>query len=300
MKIRFTLFFLLIFLNNLFFQINATIIDEKTNEKVPFVNIWVENENIGTSADANGKFTLEKLESDKILVFSAIGYENLKINSNEIKEVVKLVPTITNLKEVVLIQRKNNLFLVIEEFKKSKINHFWGCKTPWMVARYFDYKESYNKTQYLKSIKLLTRNDNKQDAIFNLRIYNKGKNGEPENYIFDENIIGIAKKGKKITEIDVSQLYIQIPQKGFFIAVEWIITEINKHEYSYKNSKTNLEVKDFKYSPSFGIIPSDLNDNSWIYIKGSWSRNLNKSINSFDKKYKNKYMLLAMELTLTN
>lgn len=299
MKIRFTLFFLLIFLNNLFSQINATIIDEKTNEKVPFVNIWVENENIGTSADANRKFTLEKIKSDKILVFSAIGYENLKINSNEIKEVVKLVPTITNLKEVVLIQRKNNKKLVIEKYKKSIINHYWACNFPKIEARLFNYKQEYSNTPFLRTIKVLTNNEKKEDAVFNVRLYNIGKNGLPESTIYDENILGYAKNGKKNTEIDVSNLNIQFPEKGIIIAVEWIITDANKSEYEIFDQITKSKKNHIHYNPNFGTIPVNTNDNLFFYYTGKWYKNTHKSSTDYGL-YKDKYLCIAMELTLTN
>lgn len=58
------------------------IIDSKTKEKIPYVNIWVENENIGTTSNEKGEFEL-KINNTKIILFSAIGFETRKISSDQ-------------------------------------------------------------------------------------------------------------------------------------------------------------------------------------------------------------------------
>ena len=40
---------ILLISNLCFSQLKAVIIDNETKEKLPYVNIWVENENIGTT-----------------------------------------------------------------------------------------------------------------------------------------------------------------------------------------------------------------------------------------------------------
>ena len=119
---------LLLISNLCFSQLKSVIINSETKEKIPYVNIWVENENIGTTSNEKGGFILE-IDSTKIILFSAIGFET-------------------------------------------------------------------------KKIRILTKSDVK-DSKFNIRLYGVSENGEPENYIFDQNIIGIAKKGKKTTENDI-------------------------------------------------------------------------------------------------
>ena len=55
MKKLFTLIILLI--SNLgFSQLKAVIIDSETRENIAYVNIWVENENIGTTSNEKGEF----------------------------------------------------------------------------------------------------------------------------------------------------------------------------------------------------------------------------------------------------
>jgi hypothetical protein len=201
--------------NLCFSQIKAVIINSETKEKIPYVNIWVENENIGTTSNEKGEFELE-IDSPKIILFSAIGFETKKISSDLIKNILELKPETTELDEVILSSKKLSKEFTIGEFKKSKINSYFSCGIkPWIVARLFKYQDEFDETPFLKKITIVTKSDVK-NSKFNIRLYGVNQNGEPENYIYNQNIIGIAKKGKKLTEIDVSKLNIEFPENGFF------------------------------------------------------------------------------------
>lgn len=288
---------LLLISNLCFSQLKSVIIDSETKEKIPYVNIWVENENIGTTSNEKGEFKLE-IDGTKVILFSAIGFETKKISSDSIKNILELKPLITQLNEVVIKSKKKSQKLIIGKFKKSKINHYFACGTkPWITARYFKFKEEYNNTSFLNKIRLLTNSD-VENSKFNIRLYGVSENGEPKDYIYDENIIGIAKKGKKITEIDMSDLNIEFPKDGFFIAIEWLIIESNKHEYNYTMKDSNKKLTGISYEPAIGTVPAETDENSWIYNQGKW-RKVWKNVGT-GKKYKDKYSLMAIELTLTN
>ena len=289
---------ILLISNICFSQLKSMIIDSKTKEKISYVNIWVENENIGTTSNEKGEFEL-KINNTKIILFSAIGFETRKISSDSIKNIVELKPLITELDEIIINSKKLSQELTIGEFKKSKINSYFSCRIkPWIIARLFKYQDKYEETPFLKSISILTKSDVK-NSKFNIRLYGVNENGEPENYIYNQNIIGIAKKGKKITEIDVSKLDIEFPENGFFIAIEWLIIEENKHEYKYTIEGSRKKLKGILYEPSIGIVPAETNENSFRYNQGKMIR-IWKNNNETMKRYRNKYNLLAIELKLTN
>lgn len=281
-----------------FCQLKSVIIDSETKEKIPYVNIWVENENIGTTSNENGEFELQ-IDSPKIILFSAIGFQTKKVSSDSIKNVLELNSLITELDEIIINSKKSSQELTIGEFKKSKINSYFSCGTqPWISAKFFNYKEKYEKTPYLKKLRILT-NSTVKNSKFNIRLYGVNEKGEPESYIYNENIIGIAKKGKKTTEIDLSELNIEFPEKGFFVAIEWLIIEENKHEYNSKMQGSRKKIVKTSYEPSIGTVPVETNENSWLLNQGKWRKiwkNNDKSI----RKYKNKYNQLAIELILTN
>jgi len=289
---------ILLISNLCFSQLKSVIIDSETKEKIPYVNIWVENENIGTTSNEKGEFELE-IDGTKIILFSAIGFETRKIASDLIKNVLELKPLVTELEEVVIKLKKETKKLKIGKFRKSKINHYFGCgATPWISARFFKYSNEYDLTPFLNKIRLLTESD-VNDSKFNIRLYGINENGEPEGYIYDENIIGIAKKGKKITEINVSNLNITFPEEGFFIAIEWLVIENNKYEENYNIQGVGKNITGISYEPAIGTVPTETDENSWIYIQGKW-KEIGINNNGILKNHKNKYDLLAIELTLTN
>lgn len=274
------------------------IIDRETKEKIPFVNIWLENESIGTTSDLNGAFELD-IQATKVLVFSAIGYETTRISSDSIKSIVELNPASTELGEIVVTATDHTLTQTIGEIRKSKINSYFSCGgSPWIAARYFEYNEAYSKTQFLEKVKVLTKS-NIQDARFNLRLYKVDSKGKPGDYLFDKNIIGIAGKGKKLTEVDLSELYLEFPREGLFIAIEWLIIDENAHQYLYTKQGSAKKLEGISFEPSIGTVSTDTDENSWLFIGGRW---MNPPKNNFGntKKHQGKYGLVAIELTLTN
>ncbi|SHJ19342.1 CarboxypepD_reg-like domain-containing protein [Mesonia phycicola] len=297
--------FLLILLisNFTFSQIQSVIVNNNTKEVIPYVNIWVENEDIGTTSNNNGEFELN-INNSKTIIFSAIGFETKKIISDSIKSVITLNPTVTQLEEVIIQNKLETKEISIGKFKKSKIDFYYSTgKKPWIVARFFKYQEAYKNTPFLNKINVLTNSDI-DNAKFNIRLYSIDSNGEPDEYIYQENIIGTAEKGKNITEVDVSNLNIQFPKEGFFVAIEWLIVDANKRTYEYNMYNSDEKRIGYSYEPSIGTIPSETNEDNWIFHFGKWrkrEKNIStpKKIN-YSKRYRDKYNSIAVELILTN
>jgi len=279
-------------------QSKAVVIDQNTKEPISYVNIWIEDKSIGTSSKLKGEFELS-IDSSEIIVFSAIGYKTKRVQSDSIKEIIELESSITKLKEVVVNPKQNNLELIIGSVKKSKIDASFGVETePWIIARYFPYQEIYKQTPYLNRVKLISRSIIKE-AKFNLRFYSVNENGEPGNYLCHENIIGVAKKGKRVTEIDLSDLNIGFPEEGFFIAVEWLIIDENRHEFEYTMEGSNKKYQGVSYEPVIGAVATETDQNSWVYRRGKWDKGW-KNEGSIPARYNIKYLLMAIELRLTN
>ena len=80
------------------------VLDEKTGEHLPYVNVQVKGTNIGTVTDESGHFFLKNLPLGKqTIVFSYVGYENLelpvKIEENktvELKAAIREVSQLLN------------------------------------------------------------------------------------------------------------------------------------------------------------------------------------------------------------
>lgn len=278
-------------------QINAVVIDSISKEIIPYVNIWIENENIGTTSNEKGEFTLDYPENSAHIVFSAIGYETRKIPAGKLGNIVHLNPQVTELREVV-ISAQLNKELEIGSFKKLEINRYWSHSTnPRIHAAYFKFKEEYRETAFLKNIRILTKSD-VRNAKFMIRLYAVNDSGAPEGYIYNHPIAGIAEKGKRITEIDVSELNIEFPEQGVFIAIEWLITESNKHEYTVPKEGSREKYKKISYEPSIGVIFTAKDENNWAYIKGKWHKWEKGSYPRSKKEMT--FHRLAIELILSN
>lgn len=278
-------------------QITATVKDPTDQKPIPYVNIWVENENIGVTADENGKFTISAPVNSK-LVFNALGYDDKTIEASKIDGIVYLIPKVFELKEVKVTngsvtERKVGSFL--EENTKNAFAN--TSNNPVIYARDFPYDTLYQKTPYLKSIKINVFSQTKK-AVFNLRLYNKNDDGSPGSELTNQNILVETKKGKTSPEINITKLNIPFPENGLFVGLESLIIETNKYEVTYLLNPPNPKPNEKKnqYSPHFNNVILKDGLFTWMYSKGKWeivSKN-------WPENHMFKYSKLAIELTLTN
>lgn len=277
--------FIIIICNISFGQIKQIIVDADTKEKIPFVNIWVENYDVGTISNKDGQFVLPKMDGSKIIVFSATGYTTKKMTYSLIKKSIELTPQIIELNEIVVSNsKKRNKEKVIDKLQKRQIRLYLpGFGKPWVFAKFFHFKEEYEKTPFLKEISIATKT-NFTESRFMIRLFKANKDGEPEEYLHDKNIIATANKGKKIVHVNLSHLNLKIPKNGFFVAVEWLLT------------MTNADIFD-SFQPDIGFTHEESNANSWFYRFGVW-----KKVKPYNGEIyaTNTYKQLAVELKITD
>lgn len=291
---------LLLTSNFIFSQLKGVIINSETKEKIPYVNIWVENESIGTTSNENGEFTLD-ISRGEFLILSSLGYENKRIEISTTSNSISLNPKVTELDEVIVNSTKQITELVIGEFNDSEVGYYYASlDKPEIKARFFSFDSIYSKTPYLKKLKFRIYS-NIRNAKFNVRLYSIGKNGEPKNPLYEKNIIGTVKKGTKNIELDLSDLDITFPESGLFVSYEWLIIKENEFKTSFPIKDSKEREEKIMYEPKIGFLPSRKDDNSWTYKDGKWQKviAINEKSNS-PKEYINKFGLLAIEITLTN
>jgi len=292
---------IILLISNLgFCQLKSVIIDSETKEKVPYVNIWVENENIGTTSNEIGEFSIDT-SIGKFLILSSLGYENKRIEISTISDIILLQPKLTELDEVVLSSIKKQNEIVIGKFNDSDIGYYYASlDKPEMKARFFPFDSTYYKTPYLKKLKFRIYSEIR-NAKFNIRLYSIGNDGKPKNPIYEKNIIGTVKKGTNNVELDLSNLEIIFPETGFFISYEWLIIKDNAYKTTFPIKDSKKRIEKIMYEPKVGFLPSEIDENSWTYKDGNWERveSFTEESNS-PQRYINKFGLLAIEMTLTN
>lgn len=126
-------------------EITGNVNDAKTNEPMPFVNIWFKGTNQGTMSDVNGYFKLPLGKNDT-LCFSSVGYfqKEIEIEKGANKTIsVSLIEDVKELGEVQVkpeTSRAKELFKKIQEHKKENREQ---------VYRVRDYKTLETKTVYI-------------------------------------------------------------------------------------------------------------------------------------------------------
>ncbi|MBF6641455.1 carboxypeptidase-like regulatory domain-containing protein [Flavobacterium sp. J49] len=290
MKFFFALFSFL----SLSAQTKGIVVDEN-NKPIPYVNIWVENENIGTTSDENGAFIMN-ISEDKTLVFSSVGFEVKKTTVKDGEKVI-LVTAIYNLREVVISKRKQDKEIEIGDAQRIHHRQLSGDK-PWIYGKLFEQDTIYKKTPFLKKIVFYSDSD-KKGAKLKIRIF-EFNDSIPGNDLINEDLIVKVNKGMKRNVIDVSKYNLLFPEKGIVIGLEWMIIEENRADFEYKDSKTKKLVKLEDYAPSLVVNYSD-KENAFTYSRGKWIRSKIFLIEKKSKEpWSNKVMMPAINLILSN
>ncbi len=286
-----------------FSQIRGVVKDSISGEPIPFVNIWVENETIGTTSEPNGSFLLD-IKEEKVLVFSALGYDVKKASSKT--DIILLKPKVFELKEVVIEHPKFSKEIEVGNYETSGFRIGLGNINS---AIYFKPYDEMITHPFLKEIKFLTKSDN-ENAKIRIKFLSVNNDNSPGESLIDEEIIVSVKKGKSKNIVDLTEYRFKIPLVGFFISFEKLLIEDNKHysEYTYKDNQGNkVTRKSMSIEPELCFIPIE-NDIIWqSTINGNWTKSkkhILKNPKSYEnllmRKYHDKYLAPSMTITLTN
>lgn len=146
--------------------ISGTVVDKKTNEKIPFVAIYFNGTFVGTTSNNDGEFSLDVSQNASMpLSVSSMGYESLTLDDYLKKEplIIYLVAKEFDVDEVVvsakslLRKRKANLRLFKKEFLGSSANAS-GCKIVNEDDIYFNYETDNDTMKAFTKKPLLIKN----------------------------------------------------------------------------------------------------------------------------------------------
>lgn len=107
--------------------VTGTILDENSNP-MPGVNIQVEGTTLGVISDVNGKYTISVPRTDAVLVFTFVGYKEMKVASSGRTTIdVTMEPSVESLEEVVVVgygvQRKRDVTGSISSVKTADLQN---------------------------------------------------------------------------------------------------------------------------------------------------------------------------------
>ncbi|MFY8187098.1 MAG: carboxypeptidase-like regulatory domain-containing protein [Flavobacterium sp.] len=273
-------------------QISGIVKDSLSGLPIPYANIWVEDEIIGTNSESDGTFYLD-LKTEKNLIFSALGYETKKVEISKTAEVL-LVEKIFALQEVVLTQSIGSKEIKIGDTKDRFYLPEYQT-IPWVLAKRISLPEQYTEMKFLKKL-IFHTNSEVEKGTFRIRFFSVNENGFPKDDLLTEPIIVAVKKGKSKTIFDVSHLKIEIPNEGIFVGFESLIVEDNLYEETSKNPLTKEIFIHKNYSPHI-LYYFENHEISFVLRNNKWVKQLNQSA---PKDKKRKILTPAIETVLSN
>ena len=258
MKENRVIWFFLIVTQFAFSQIRGVVKDSISGEPIPFVNIWVENETVGTTSEADGTFFLEA-SKQKNIVISVLGYERKTIKGSQIS-VVQLKPMAYDLREVVILNKKQSKQIEIGDIKNAIFQSF--DNGPKIEAKFFPYQSSYSKTKFIKEVTIFT-DSRIEESTIKLHFYSVDENGYPGEELLTKDYVVTLKKGIIKHRFNISQFDLVFPEKGMFVAYEKLLIESNKTGTKYQPYVLyNYVERDFFYTYAYGKWSKQSGNNS--------------------------------------
>ncbi len=281
--------FFILFSISLSAQITKGVVkDSLTGQPIPYANIWVENENVATTSEEDGTFSIA-VNKDKNLIFSALGYETRTLKATQVT-LVFLNPKAFDLDEVVIsnsIGTKQNVIGLTENTVAQAFDN-----GPRIDVKFFPYSSEYKKTPYLKRVTVYT-DSRIEDATVKLHFYKVDTNGYPGDELLQKELIVKVKNGTKINKIDMSDFGLVMPKNGLFVGFEKLMIEKNKKEKTVINPVTKEAQIQKTYYPLmlYNYVERDF---LFTFSGGKWSKQTD------DVSGKVKVYEPAIHLTLTN
>lgn len=258
---------------NLIAQTKGVVKDSLSGNPISYVSIWVENENIGTTSEENGEFSINVNDKNKNLIFSALGFKKKTVKAGQ-SNVVSLVPTALDLPEVMISNRKDK--------KQVEIGRRRGVAEafdngPRMDAKFFPFLADYKKTRWIKSAAIFT--DSRIDeATIKLHLYEIDENGFPGEEMLTKDLIVPIKRGISKTEVDLTDFNLEMPKNGIFVVVEKLLIEKNKLKKTIKDQNTNTTKIQVTYSPLV-LYNSVEKEFLFSFSGGKWHKLTPKELN---------------------
>lgn len=260
-------------------QIKGVVKDSLSKKPIPYVNIWVENENIGSTSEENGTFFINTTTKENKLIFSTLGFEKKIIKASDASEVY-LKPTAYSLDEVVISKSIGTKELEIGKTKNEIYQAF--DNGPKIDTKFFAYSSSYKRTKYLKQVSIYT-DSRIENAIIKIHFYRVDSNGFPTEELLDKDFVVTVKKGTRINRFDLTKFNLKFPKNGLFVGFEKLLIEKNKTEKTITDLNTNITQVQKTYFP-FVLYNYVEREFLYTFSGGKWNRQANQDESGSSKK----------------
>lgn len=272
-NLAFVLFFIV---NNLWSQTNGIVKDSISGRPIAYVSIWVENENIGTTSEENGSFSIETNDPNKTLKFSALGFKTKYVKVKNAQSVL-LLEDYLEIEEIAITNKKSTKKIEIGNIKNVISEAF--DNGPKMDAKFFPYFPKYQSTRWIDAVTIFT-DSRVEEGIIKLHIFEVDENGFPGKELLTKDKIITLKRGVYKHTVDLTSLNLLMPKKGVFVAFEKLFVEKNRIERTTLDPHSKIERKKIVYFPFvlYNIIEKDY---VYSYSGGKWHKLTPQQINPY-------------------
>ncbi len=243
-------------------KIGGIVKDAKTQHAIPFASIGIEGTQLGTLSNGNGIFELPLRSGLDTVRISSIGYSNLSLTGNELKnnadKIYYLKPEAYYLKEVE-INAKNRLYKILgtSNYSKNVCTAFVGENANWrgeQAAILAHNKDS--GTVYLESFGFYIIKNTYADSLqFRIMLYGVNEKGYPGNTFLKKPLLFKTNAAQGEVRIDLKDYYISA-KKDFFISLECLEEKMEASKFCFTGS---IKVPSFVKTTPFA---------KWIRVKG--------------------------------
>ena len=104
-------------------KIMGTVVDSKTKDPIPFVNVFFKNTGLQTTTDFDGRYSLEAKTVKDTLYFQYVGYYSATrlVNKNKFQSFdIELTPKTLNLSEVIIRPGENPAEIILKKIIANK------------------------------------------------------------------------------------------------------------------------------------------------------------------------------------
>lgn len=262
-----------------FAQTKGVVKDSLSGNAIPYVSVWVENENIGTTSEENGEFVINVSDKNKNLVFSALGFNKKIVKVSESK-VVNLSMSAVEIGEILISNnRKEKTQIEIGKTKNRVAEAF--DNGPKMDAKFFPFLPEYKKTSWIKKA-TITVDSKIEDATIRIQLYGVDTNGFPSEELLDKNYIVTLKKGITKEEVDLTEFNLEMPETGVFVVFERLLIQKNKITKTITDYNSNSTKTKITYAPQV-LYNAVEKEYLYSFSGGRWIRQTKEELNPYGK-----------------
>lgn len=261
----------------------GAVTDAESGESLPFASIMVLNQNIGTTADLTGHFSLILSDDffNDTLIVSYLGYHTISLCVCDLgADPISLKPKIIQL-ETFHFSPSHTRSRILYPFKRrdcfvpysnelTKNESFWvpfRPHEPTIEALYFPFHLVGHQNAFIKEVWFSTKSWS-TPAFFRLRVLHADENQKPANDLITENIIVEVTQKEELIKVNLEDYHLNFPGNGVFIGFELMIRPENEKSIVLPDNSGSVTL----YSPYLQYyFVKNADSSHWLYAGGKWT-----------------------------